>query len=280
MRTAFIVNQTNNESLLRFTETKLFFDANNQATNFVSDCVIVDSIDKAMELAKAPAVILNTGEFLTTTYRNKNAGNNDILIASGDPDIIVFDLNTYIGFQKRCKYLHGSKQLYIIENLLKTCLRNKDLVYLDNTEEVGELPTISVQHLYGLASGWKTIQLAEIIGMDKLETITVYDLNLTQLNHARWLHENSVLPDTAPTYKNVCGEYQKRISAETWNRWHNYPVNFKQIDLFSIPNFPTNSLVWISNVFMYEPNIFKFGWNSCKEIKKRLIELNKDSIII
>jgi hypothetical protein len=280
MRTAFIIDQANNESLLRFTETKLFFDAKNQGINFIDDCCVVSSADEAFKLINGPSVILKTGEFLTTTYRSKNATNMDVLIASGDPDVIIFDEDTQISFTKRCKYKQGTKQLYIIENMLKTCLRNRDLVYLDNTEEIGIVPNHGFEHLYGLASGWKTIMLAQKIGLDKLKSITVYDINPLQLDHAKWLHEHAVLPAQSRKYKNSCGVYDPtQIDSKFWKQWHDYPVKFEQFDLFATPEFPKDSAVWISNIFHYEPNIFKYGWHGCKQAKQRLINTNKESII-
>jgi hypothetical protein len=282
MRTAIIVNDIDNVSLLRFTETKLFFDAKNNSIDYVSDCVVVSSLEEAETLANKleSSVILYTGDFLTTTFRKNNT--NLKVIATG-PDVIKFSPETYVGFKQRCHYANGTKQLYIIENLLKTYLRNRNLVYLDNTEDLNfnKIPNRPIRHLYGLASGWKTVQLAAHIGFDNLESITVYDFNLNQLSHAKWLHSNTVLPNTCPTYKNVCGEYNPNtISKEIWEQWNKFSVEFKQINLFDVPQFPDQSLIWVSNVFRYEPNIFDFGWEICKNKHKELFETNKKSIII
>lgn len=282
MRTAIIVNTIDNLPLLRFTETKLFFDAKNQGISFVDDCAVVSSFEEASELAKTldSAVILKTGDFLTTDFRKHHQSTPGVIIADG-PGIIKFDPETYVGFKKRCHYTQGSKQLYIIENLLKTYLRNRSLVYLDNTEDIAvDLPTGPIKHLYGLASGWKTIMLAEQIGFDNLESITVYDFNPEQLAHAKWLHKNVAVAE-CPIYKHVCGEYNPNaISKELWTAWSNYPVQFKQINLFDTPVFEEQSLVWISNVFRYEPNIFDFGWQMCKNKKLALKEANEHSYII
>ena len=109
------------------------------------------------------------------------------IIPSKIDEIIKFAPDTYVGVTKRCEYPQGSKQLYIIENLLKTIIRSKELVYVDNTEPL-DLKNISATHLYGLASGWKTVDLARHIGLNNLESITVYDRNQTQLDYAKWLH--------------------------------------------------------------------------------------------
>jgi hypothetical protein len=281
MRTAIIINDIDNDSLLRFTETKLFFDAKNQGIEFVDDCEIVNSLDEAMAIAATlgNVVILRTGDFLTTTFRQKYKNTQGIIHAVDN--IIKFDPHTYVGFKKKCHYSQGTKQLYIIENLLKTCLRKRKLVYLDNTEPVGIIPKGNFNHLFGLASGWKTIQLAEQIGFDRLDTITVYDFNKTQLEHAKWAHSNSVLPRKCPNYSTVCGEYNPYIvNRQTWAQWNKFPVKFEQINLFDIPKFLDQSLIWVSNVFRYEPNIFDFGWKICKNARTLLCEQNKQSIII
>jgi hypothetical protein len=280
MRTAIIVNDIDNLPLLRFTETKLFFDAKNQGIDYVDDCVVVDTFDEAHSIAEQceSSVILKTGDFLTTTFRNNNA-TSSICYADG-PDIIRFASDTYVGFSKRCHYEQGSKQLYIIENFLKTYLRSRKLVYLDNTESMAMPVVGAVKHLYGLASGWKTILLADHIGFDNLESITVYDYTPNQLSHAQWIHQHVAEP-ICPTYTNVCGEYKPdSISVELWQRWKEYPVKFEQINLFDTPVFPEQSLVWVSNVFRYEPNIFDFGWETCKNRKKELADNNAQSYII
>jgi hypothetical protein len=280
MRIAIIIDDRKNESLLRFTETKLFFDAKNQSIDFFDDCVVVDTMDEAMGLVNDvdTFVILNTGTFLTTTFRNNHKSLTDKVIIPKQ-NIIKFDEDTYVGFSKRCKYPEGSKQLYIIENLLKTILRNKELVYLDNTESFTEF-TQNPKHLYGLASGWKTVDFARQIGLDNLESITVYDVNLKQLDHAIWLHKHNQLPASVPEYKHVCGEYNPPPAIKDfWQQWHEFPVKFEHLDLFNTPKFPNNSAVWISNIFLYEPTIFKYGWKHCQEAKQRLINTNKESII-
>jgi hypothetical protein len=285
MRTAFIIDNGTNESLLRFTETKLFFDANNQGINFVNSVNTVSTLDEAVQLATTVdnSVILFTGDFLTTTFRNKHANTKGMIIATEDPDVIKFDSDTYVGFKKKSHYTAGSKQLYIIENLLKTCLRNQKLIYLENTEDLNleKIPKQEYHHLVGLASGWKTIELANRIGFENLRSITVYDRNIEQLTHAQWLHSHYELPDKCPMYKNVCGIYSPTyIDKEVWKQWHRFPVNFKQINLFDIPVFPACSLIWISNVFHYEPNIFDLGWEKCNNMRSQLIKSNKDSTIL
>lgn len=285
MRTAFIVDSGLNNSLLRFTETKLFFDANNQGTKFVDAVKIVYHLDDAVELANREdnSVILYTGDFLTTNFRKKHVNTNGIIFATNDEDVIKFDSDTYVGFKKKCHYQQGTKQLYIIENLLKTCLRNKKLVYLDNTEDTDfeGIPDRDYQHLFGLASGWKTIELANHIGFHNLKTITVYDKNPTQLKYAQWLHSHKDIPEKIPEYENTCGNYSSSyLDREVWKKWHNFPVEFKEMDLFDTPRFPSHSLVWVSNAFLYEPTLFELGWQVCKNMHRLLIDSNPESVII
>ena len=285
MRIAFIIDQGLNESLLRFTETKLFFDATNQAIHFVDQIEIVPTLHDAMRLSHNTnnAVILYTGDFLTTTFRNKHADTTGVILAFDDPDVIKFDPNTCVSIKKKSHYSGGSKQLYIIENLLKTCLRNRKLVYLDNTEGLNleKIPHNHYRHLFGLASGWKTVELANHIGFSNLDSITVYDRNPEQLKHAEWLHSHATLPGEHPPYKNVCGNYDPtRINSEIWKKWNTFDVKFKTINLFDIPTFPPNSLIWVSNVFKYEPNIFDFGWKKCNNMYNQLVNSNNESTFI
>lgn len=281
MRTAFIVDSGDNPSLSRFTQAKLFFDANNQATDFVTDCEVVGSFDEAVEKSKhvLNSVVINNGTFLTSEFQAQHSRVHGLIDARDHRLTIKFDQHTYIGLSRRSHYQSGSKQLYIIENLLKTCLHNRELVYLDNTEELGDFPDNVYSHLIGLASGWKTIELAARLNFN-VKSITVYDRNSTQLEHAKWLHSHAELPKQTRPYARTCGTYTPGVSTEVWQQWHQYPVQFKQIDLFDAPQFPDQSLIWISNVFCYESNIFDFGWKQCKNTHKQLLANNTGSIII
>jgi len=271
MRTAFIVHDCDNESLLRFTQTKLLFDANNQGIDLFDNIVTVSDYEAAESLYNVGDVILETGDFLTTSFRKnyltKYAKNNE--------HVIKFDKNIPIDFKHRY-YEIGSKQLYIIENLLKVCIRSTKLVYLDNNEsDISHYHT--ADHLYGLASGWKTVKYALA---NNFKTITVYDFNKRQLDFAQWLHSQSTIPETVNIDQPTSGNYNpSQYLIENWKRWHELPVEFKQIDLYSIPRFPKNSLIWISNVFNYEPTIFKYGYDHTKSSKNKLHQVNNNSII-
>lgn len=272
MRTAFIVHDCNNDSLLRFTQTKLLFDAKNKGVDFFKNIVTVSTYAMAEEQYSHGDVILETGDFLTSKFRK-----SVIPKYSRDSEhVIKFDKNIPIDFKGRY-YAPGSKQLYIIENLLKVCINSKKLVYLDNNESPIS-NYYNAKHLYGLASGWKTARYALSGNFD---TITVYDYNERQLEFSKYLHSNSTLPKEVDVRSPTSGEYNPPIDMiDNWHIWHKMPVKFEVINLFDLPVFPENSLVWISNVFRYEPTIFIYGYEKTVDAKNRLQEMNKNSIIV
>lgn len=287
MRTAIIIDQGNNESLLRFTETKLFFDAKNQIRNLVDDCVVVKDHFQAQQVIgtdpKQTYFVIPTGAFLTTKFAEKFKHTTGVHWIGIDHELVIpFDPDTHVGFKKRSKYPSQSKQLYIIENMLRQIIAAKKNVYVENTEFFKlDINTSSVKHLFGLASGWKTPWLAKQIGLENLESITVYDANPTQLEWAKQLHSFKELPSSMQIPYNHVGKYNiPEWTQDWWANWHNYSVQFQNIDLTSTPTFPKNSLVWISNVFKFEPLIFSIGWERLKELKKLLLDNNKESIII
>jgi hypothetical protein len=289
MRAAIIVDTGINESLLRFTETKLFFDAKNKNRNLVDDCFIAASESDALILANTlikfeTIFIIKSGYYLTTTFDHKHKTSKGIILVDEvEGSVIKYDPDTYIGFNKRCNYPPLSKQLYIVENMLKAIISAKKSVYLENTENLlASAP--AVDHLYGLASGWKTFHLAKLIGFENLKSITVYDINPLQLEYAKKLHASPTIPISVDDYKNKHGTYlvPDWITQELWDQWHSYPVKFEVIDLLSTPTqtFLSNSLIWVSNVFKFEPTIFQYGWQNIKEAKSRLLLATKASIII
>ena len=267
MPTAIIVNNCENESLLRFTQAKLFFDANNKGRTHFTECMIVNDYLQATDIANDTDVILEVGDFLTTGFFK-----NVTKYARDSDQVIKFDKDIPIDFKSR-RYPAGSKQLYIIENLLKTCLRSKKLVYLDNNESFGNILPQG-RHLYGLASGYKTVRYA--LAHD-FETVTIYDYCERQLEFAQWLHSNKRLPDTVDVKPPVSGKYI--VPNLDWERWHNMDVSFTKLNLFDIPTFPKESFIWASNVFKYEPTIFEYGYEHVAECKNRLQQQNKYSII-
>lgn len=124
---------------------------------------------------------------------------------------------------------------------------------------------------------WKTPKLAKHIGLDNLKSITVYDSCFRQLELAKMLHSNRVLPNTIEIEHPYHGEYSPDDEIKYfWGEWHNYPVKFELINLFDTPKFLPNSYVWVSNAFLYEPTLFEFGYQYCQNKFKELLLKNKD----
>ena len=277
MNKIFIVDCYNNPGLLKFIQTKLFFNAKNEAVSWARDFEVITHIDNITETV---GVVINSNQFVTTTFRNKYPTVDTLVDARNDPDLIEFDPEYNYVISNRPPFAPGSKQLYILENLYKVVLRSKKLVYLDNTE----LPTVitaTPKHFYGLASGWKSVSMVKDIGIRQLESITIYDKCQRQLDYQKFLHSQPTLPDSVDIGSPVYGEYNPPANIrEFWQEWHNTKVNFELLDLFTIPKFPDESLVWISNAFHYEPTIFEYGWKECISAKQRLLTHNKSCTII
>jgi hypothetical protein len=276
MNKIFIVDEHKNPGLLRFTQTKLFFDATNQGTDWATDCVVVDSIN---DIVDSQGIVINSGEFVTSTFRHQHPTTSTLLDARGHCDLIQFTPDYTYEVHKRPPYQAGSKHLYILENLYKVVLKSTKLVYLDNTESILSTTT-TAQNFYGLASGWKSVQLIKHFGIDSFESITIYDNCQRQLEYQKFLHGCATLPDTIDMPPPVYGEYSPpQDMIDFWPTWHNTKVKFESIDLFADPKFLDNSFVWISNAFMYEPSIFRLGWEKCKLAKHNLITSNKTCLI-
>ena len=77
MRRAIIVHNCDNDSLLRLTQTKLFYDAKNEGLEYFSDCITVKNYNEAYKIAKAikisPTVILKTSVDHTSVKRDKKS---------------------------------------------------------------------------------------------------------------------------------------------------------------------------------------------------------------
>jgi hypothetical protein len=277
MNKIFIVDCYKNPGLLKFIQTKLFFNAKNKAVSWARDFEVVDSVS---DITESVGIVINSNQFVTTTFRNKYPLVDKLVDARGDLDLLEFDTDYDYVISNRPPFAPGSKQLYILENLYKVVLRSKKLVYLDNTE----LPTtitIKPKHFYGLASGWKSVSMIRDIGINQLESITIYDKCQRQLDYQKFLHSQPALPDSIDISPPTCGEYNPPADIrEFWQSWHNTKINFELLDLFNTPKFPDESLVWVSNVFHYEPTIFEYGWKECTSAKQRLLEHNKLCTII
>ncbi len=277
MNKIFIVDCYKNPGLLKFIQTKLFFNAKNEAVSWASDVEVVDSVN---DIHSTTGIIINSNQFVTTSFRKKYPLVDTLIDARNDTDLIKFDTDYDYVVSHRPPFQPGSKQLYILENLYKVVIRSKKLVYLDNTESLTTINT-TPKHFYGLASGWKSISLVKDIGVDRLKSITIYDKCKRQLDYQKFLHNQPALPDsiniTPPTY----GEYNPPLDIkEFWQTWHNTKINFELLDLFDAPQFLDESLVWISNAFHYEPTIFEYGWKECVSAKQRLLLRNTSCTIV
>jgi hypothetical protein len=277
MNKIFIVDCYKNPGLLKFIQTKLFFNAKNEAVSWASDFEVVDSVG---DINSTTGIIINSNQFVTTTFRKKYPLVDTLIDARNDPDLIEFDTDYDYVVSHRPPFEPGSKQLYILENLYKVVIRSKKLVYLDNTELPTTITT-TPKHFYGLASGWKSVSLVRDIGVDRLESITIYDKCQRQLDYQKFLHSQLTLPSRVDIDPPTCGEYNPPSDIrEFWQTWHNTKVNFELLDLFTTPKFSDESLVWVSNAFHYEPTIFEYGWKECTSAKQRLFIHNTSCTII
>lgn len=277
MNKIFIVDKYKNPGLLKFIQTKIFFNAKNEGVDWAYDCEVVDDVN---DITETVGIVINSNQFVTTNFRRKYPNTHSLIDARDDQDLIEFDVDYDYVMLHRPPFAPGSKQLYILENLYKVVLKSKKLVYLDNTEEQTKI-TSTPTHFFGLASGWKSSRLVKDIGVDNLESITIYDICQRQLDFQKFLHSQPELPAEVKIDPPCYGEYfPPEDLKEFWQVWHNADVNFKLIDLYQTPTFPDNSLIWTSNVFKYEPTIFKLGWEECKKAKHRLFAQNKTCIII
>ena len=279
MRTAIIVDDApNNISLLKFTQTKLFFDAYNVGHNYFQDCKTVSSYEEAEKIAKGNDVILETGDYLTTSFRNKHKHADKIVYARDNEEIYKFKKNLPIDYATIFKELDKkSKQRFIIENMFKVVVKAKNKIWLQQTEQ-SRIPYYKeCKHFYGLASAWKS--MLHCVEHD-YETYTIYDFCEPQLELAKALQSQMSLPEDLEI-KNAYGKWNppQEVKAN-WNKWHSMDIKFEKINLLHTPIFPKHSLIWVSNAFNYEPTMFEYGYDKVKYLKNQLAEKNSDSIII
>ncbi len=279
MRTAIIVDDApKNISLLKFTQTKLFFDAYNVGHDYFQDCKTVGSYGEAEKIAKGNDIILETGDYLTTSFRNKHKDSNKVVYARDNDEVYKFKKNLPIDYQTVFKELDKkSKQRFIIENMFKVVVKAKNKIWFQQTEESTIPYYKECKHFFGLASAWKS--MLHCVEHD-YETYTIYDFCEPQLEFAKAMQSQMSLPEDLKV-KNAFGEWNppKKVK-EKWATWHSMDIKFEKIDLLDTPIFPKHSLVWVSNAFNYEPTMFKYGYDKVKYLKNQLAEKNSDSIII
>ena len=78
MRNAIIVNDTNNQSLLYFTQTKVFYGAH-EAIHLFKDCVTVESYSQAKQIAKGNDIVLETGDVLTPEFIDRHTDSSEVV---------------------------------------------------------------------------------------------------------------------------------------------------------------------------------------------------------
>ena len=283
MRTAIIVNDTpKNISLLRFTQTKLFFDAYNVGYNYFQDCKTVSTYEEAEKIAKGNDVILETGDYLTTSFRNAHKDADKVVYARDSDKVYKFDKALPIDFATMFTEMNKpvykeSKQRFIIDNMLKIVVKSKKKIWIEQTEQFNIPHHKECKHFYGLASAWKS--MLHCVNHD-YDTYTIYDYCEPQLELAKALQSQMSLPENLKV-ENANAEWNPPQEVkDNWHKWHSMDIKFEKIDLLDTPVFPKHSLIWISNAFHYEPTMFKFGYDKIKYLKNQLAEKNSDSIII
>lgn len=274
MKKVFIVDQHQHPRLLYFTQTKVMFDANNQYTAWADDIVSVSDI-KA--IGNQPGVVIASGDIVTMTFRSRAWNWNQQNHCVHDHDTIPFDPAYSYEMHQRPPFDAYSKQLYILENLYRTVLRSKRLIYLDNTETYQAQP-LAANTLYGLASGWKTLRMFRD---GDFERVVVYDINQTQLNFQQQLHAQPYIADQIHIQGDVVGSNTvPQDVKDFWPTWHQTKVEFRLMDLFHTPVLDPHSVIWVSNVFCYEPTIFQLGWDACKMARVSLQNTNPSCTIL
>jgi hypothetical protein len=230
-------------------------------------------------------LVINSGEIITDKFREKFPTADTLIDCRGDPTLVQFppDYN-YYDMDAPIPFDPGSIHHVILTNLQKMIRENKNQIYIENNEPYTSVHA-DVDHFYGLASGWKSIQLVRDLGIDLLKSITIYDVCERQLEYQKYLHSCSTLPALEDLEFNIDppveGTYDPPDELkEFWPTWHAADVKFKLLNLIETQIFPENSFVWISNAFKYEPNVFELGWQTCRTAKDRLLKLNKSCIFI
>ena len=275
MNTVFIIDEGVNPSLVRFTQCKLWYNYENQATMWVKDCHVVKDIS---EVWADDCIVIASGDYCTTGIREDYVNVKGINDLRSLPGLLKFDKNYEYRTDKKPPYKQGDKQLYIIQNLYKTVIKSRNLIYLSNTDDI--TCTVTNKHFYGLASGFKSIQYLMENGIDKFEQITIFDNCQRQLDFAQHLHSLSELPYTLTVDMPYYGEFSpSQEIRDYWPTYHKANIKFEKIDLFQAPTLLPDSFITASNIFTYEPNIFLHGWNKCKEAYNQLVKNNPDSTI-
>jgi len=281
MRNAIIVNDTNNQSLLYFTQTKLFYNAYGEAIHLFKDCVTVESYSQAKQIAKGNDIVLETGDVLTPEFIDRHTDSSEVVYTKDQSDVIRFDKNNPMDEKSMVAELlqpHGGYKRILIQNLLNMVKESSNKIFLSNTEQSDIQYNANCKHFFGLASGFKSMMHCI---KHPYETITVFDICDRQLDFAKALQTQMSLPLDYQVDEPVMGEWDPPQKVkDSWHIWHSMDVKFEKINLLETPIFPKHSLVWISHVFGWEPNIYRYGYDKLKYLENQLAETNSECIFV
>lgn len=281
MRTAIIINDTNNLSLLNFTQTKLFYDAYHQDIGLFKDCATVKSYSQAKQIAKGNDIVLEIGHVLTPEFIDRHTYSSEVVYTKDQPDVIRFDKDQPMDEKSMLKESLKPDMNYkgiLISKLLRLIKQSSNIIFLSNTEQSDIQYNANCKHFYGLASGFKSMMHCI---KHPYETITVFDNCDRQLNFAKALHSQMSLPLDCHVDEPVFGKWNPPQEVkDSWHIWHSMDVKFEKINLLKTPIFPKHSLVWMSNVFGWEPNIYRYGYDKLKYLENQLAETNSECIFV
>lgn len=242
---AIIIHKGENLKLLRFSQISCFFEPwvfGLKGIKVFDDCVIVENIEQAEKIKNNQDIIMKAGE---QYYKG---------------EVKPFDTKTLLKYYRQIN-------------------RDKKMLYVDQTEEMGLKYFPKCNKFYGVASGWKAmLHCVE----HKYDYIKIFDKNERQLELAKKLHSLPNLPDEIqvdwPYSAN--GFKPTEHLKNKWRFWHELDVQFEQIDILEEASFPYDSLIWVSNIFDYHTNIFDYGYEKLKKIKQQFIFDNQNSVVI
>ncbi len=275
MNYVYIVDTYNNPSLLRLTQAKVWYNYENKSTRWVKDCFTIKHID---EVKHKDAVIINSGDYAPIGIREDYINVTGIHDLRALPGMIRFNPDHEYNTNKHPPYKRGDKQLYIIENLYKSVIQSRNLIYLENTDNI--LCQTDHKNFYSPASGFRGVEFLIANDIDQFDNIIIYDRCKRQLDFAKWLHAQSVLPDSVNIELPYYGKYApSKAVRDFWPRYHKKNIQFLELNLFDKPTFLKDSFINASNIFTYEPNIFVHGWDKCKQSRSELVINNSTSTI-
>ncbi len=280
MRTAIIVDDTKNSSLLRFTQTKLFFNEHNRMTHMFDHCETVPTYEEAMRIAKGNDIVLEVGEVLSQEFIDEHRDITEIVYTRDQNGVIKFDKQVPMdrkSIMTQILEAENDQKKILLSKILLMHQSSQNRIYLKQTEQPNIPYHEECKHFYGLASGWKSMM--HCVKHD-YETYTIYDNCEPQLELAEALQSQMSLPEKLEVENaNALWNPPQEVK-DNWHIWHSMNVKFEKINLLDNPIFPKHSLVWISSVFNWEPHLYEHGYDKLKYLEKQLAENNSECILI